>query len=95
MAINHNNETSSEEIIKSVKTSNKYQREIKPDVFVDVYDVLDAWSVTDPAIQHAIKKLLQPGARGVKSASQDIDEAIASLERAKELKFYRGNDAKE
>ena len=40
------------------KPLNKYMREIKPDVWVDVYDVLRAFNVTDAAFQHAIKKLL-------------------------------------
>ncbi len=39
----------------------KYHREIKPGVFVDVYDVLHAWGVINPALQHLIKKALQPG----------------------------------
>lgn len=63
----------------------KYQREIKPNVFVDVYDVLLAFNVTNPATQHAIKKLLAPGRRGVKSADQDLKEAMQSIERAIEL----------
>ena len=54
-------------------------------VIVDVYDVLRAGDVTCPAIQHAIKKLLQPGQRGSKSAAQDLREAIGSIERAIQL----------
>ena len=54
-------------------------------VVVDVYDVLRAWDVRDPAIQHAIKKLLQPGQRGSKSAAQDLREAIGSIERSIQL----------
>ena len=54
-------------------------------VIVDVYDVLRAWDVTCPAIQHAIKKLLQPGQRGSKSAAQDLREAIGSIERSIQL----------
>ena len=50
---------------------NKYLKTIKlvdgSIIEIDVYDVLHAWNVTNPAIQHAIKKLLQPGARGTKS----------------------------
>jgi hypothetical protein len=49
---------------------------------VDVYDVLRAFSVTDPAIQHAIKKLLCTGIRGHKDSRQDLEEAIQSIERA-------------
>lgn len=64
---------------------NKYKREIKPGVEVDIYDVLIAWNVTNPAIQHAIKKLLQPGQRGHKDAIQDLQEAMLSIGRAIEL----------
>lgn len=62
-----------------------YRREIRPGVWVDVYDVLVAWHVTNPADAHAIKKLLMPGQRGAKSAEQDRREAIAAIYRAIEL----------
>jgi len=48
---------------------------------VDVYRVLLMFSVTDPCIQHAVKKLLVAGGRGSKDIQKDISEAIASLER--------------
>ena len=35
---------------------NKYSKEIRKGVFVDVYDVLKAFDVKCPAMQHAIKK---------------------------------------
>lgn len=63
----------------------KYHREIKPGVWVDVYDVLSAWQVQNPALQHLIKKALQPGARGHKSREQDLSDIVASAVRAKEL----------
>lgn len=63
----------------------KYHREIKPGVFVDVYDVLAAWNVTNPALQHLIKKALQPGARGHKTTEQDMQDIIDSAIRAKQL----------
>lgn len=72
----------------------KYQREIKGEtlagqgdkiVIIDVYDVLKAFNVTNPATQHAIKKLLASGQRGYKDTQQDLDEAIQSIQRAKEL----------
>jgi len=63
----------------------KYHVEINPGVWVDVYDVLTAYTVTNPADAHAIKKMLCPGKRGAKSANQDRREAIQSLERAIEL----------
>ena len=33
---------------------------------MDVYRILKEWEVTDPCIEHAIKKLLCAGKRGVK-----------------------------
>lgn len=64
---------------------NKYKREIKKGVHVDVYDVLKAFKVECPAIQHAIKKMLCSGQRGVKGVEQDKREAIESIERSIEL----------
>jgi len=72
---------------------NKYQREI-PYLdqngalcicSIDVYDVLKAFDVTCPATAHAIKKLLAAGERGHKDKQTDLDEAIQSIQRAKEL----------
>lgn len=60
---------------------NRYARTING-ATVDVYDILRAFNVTCPATQHAIKKLLMPGQRGGKSATQDLREALASVQRA-------------
>ena len=60
---------------------NKYQRQV-PSTTIDIYDILNAYRVTCPATQHAIKKLLQPGERGHKDKLTDLREALASIERA-------------
>jgi len=60
---------------------NKYQVHIKGNT-CDVYDVLKAFDVRNPAIQHAIKKLLMPGKRGHKDKIQDLLEAKQSIVRA-------------
>lgn len=60
---------------------NKYQRQV-PSTTIDIYDILNAYRVTCPATQHAIKKLLQPGERGHKDKLTDLREALASVERA-------------
>jgi hypothetical protein len=54
-------------------------------VTIDVYDVLKAFDVVNPATQHAIKKLLKGGERGFKDVNKDYQEAIESIERAIEL----------
>lgn len=53
---------------------------------VDVYRVLDLYEVTDPCLQHAIKKLLCAGGRGAKDMEQDVQEAIDTLERYKAMR---------
>ena len=54
---------------------------------IDVYRVLALFNVTDPCLQHAIKKLLVAGGRGGgKDISQDIQEAVDSLARWQEMK---------
>jgi len=63
---------------------NKYARTING-ATVDVYDILAAFNVTCPATQHTVKKLLMPGKRGGKSVTQDLREALASVQRAIEM----------
>ena len=77
---------------------NKYQRKLtnpiikemdgcltdmELEVIIDVYNVLDAYPSGCPPIDHAIKKLLCTGSRGLKDWETDLQEAIDSLERAK------------
>ena len=69
--------------IKRITTS-KYTKAIHG-VSVDVYDVLQAWGVSNPALQHLIKKALQCGQRGHKDNAQDLQDIIESAIRAKEL----------
>lgn len=62
----------------------KYNRTIKG-VSVDIYDILHAFEVTNPALQHLIKKALCPGQRGHKDRMQDLMEVRDSAIRAIEL----------
>lgn len=54
-------------------------------VHIDVYDVLHAWRVQNPALQHLVKKALQPGERGHKTREQDLRDIVASAIRAQEI----------
>lgn len=54
--------------------------------YVDVYRILALYNVTDPTVQHAIKKLLVAGGRGAKEQRKDIEEAIASLQRGIQIR---------
>jgi hypothetical protein len=64
---------------------NKYMREVKPGVWVDVYDVLRAWGVVDPCLQHLLKKALASGQRGHKDLKEDLEDILASAKRAVEM----------
>lgn len=80
---------------------NKYVRQIHAvDDFngfmnVDVYSVLQAFAVTCPARQHAIKKLLCSGLRGQKDSQQDLEEARESITRAIQMEMQRQNNEKQ
>lgn len=52
---------------------------------LDIYRILKLYNVCDPCLQHAIKKLMCAGKRGVKNQTQDINEAILSLQRLLEM----------
>lgn len=75
--------------------TNKYQRNISSTlgisspvgttITIDVYDVLKAFDVTDPALQHLIKKALCAGLRGHKDRAQDLQDILDSAKRAVEL----------
>lgn len=58
-------------------------------VIVDVYQVLEAFDVTCPARQHAIKKLLCSGLRDKGTAGQDLHEARDAITRAIALQAQR------
>ena len=57
---------------------------------IDVYRVIDLWEITDPALQHALKKVLAAGKRGAKNQSQDVAEAIDSLVRFQDMQAENG-----
>lgn len=88
----HYSETPKPDVIEH-GNNNKYSRKIKTivvdgidhDIYVDVYDVLTAFKTTNPANDHAIKKQLATGQRGVKGVIQDLTEARDSLNRAIEI----------
>jgi len=74
---------------KTPRAASKYHRQIRTEA-VDVYDVLTAFDVRNPAIQHAVKKLLAPGQRGAKDKLTDLREALQSIERAIQIEDAEG-----
>jgi hypothetical protein len=73
-------------------TKNKYSREIAKGVWIDVYDVLRAFEVTDPCLQHLVKKALAVGKRGHKDAEEDYRDILASSKRALEMYVAWNNE---
>lgn len=81
----------SREVYELMKTKeaedkgSKYRHKIcdrhKPDVVieVDVYDVLDAFGITNQAWGHGLKKFLCAGKRGHKDVEKDIKEGCHSM----------------
>lgn len=63
--------------------------EMPQKVLTDVYAVLEAFSVTCPAVGHCVKKLLCAGQRGKGTALDDLIGAEAALSRAIELERQR------
>ena len=69
----------------SEQKHNHYFKDVTHLKTIDVYRVLDLFGVSNPCIQHAVKKLLCSGQRGVKDTRQDVQEAITSLVRYLEM----------
>lgn len=74
-------------------SGSKYLREAACmiDGKLDVYAVLDAFTVTCPARQHAIKKLLCAGIRGKAGTLQDLSEARDAVDRAIQMQISKGS----
>lgn len=62
---------------------------------IDVYAVLEAFAVTCPARQHAVKKLLCTGIRGKGDTIQDLTEARDAIDRAIQMQIARNKEAAE
>lgn len=64
--------------------SNFYDRFKVVGEMVDFYKICLLYEITDPCIQHALKKLLRAG-RSHKPIQEDIQNAIDTLKRWQEL----------
>src|SRR4051812_18502729 len=84
----HRNRLQQEHRMETVATRHPhYHKDVKHLETIDVYRVLNLFNVTDPCLQHAIKKLLVAGGRGAgKNISRDVKEAIDSLQRWQEMR---------
>lgn len=78
------------------KSGSKYLRQMTclVDGKADVYAVIDAFNVTCPARQHALKKLLCAGIRGKNDCTQDLIEARDAVDRAIQMEGSRNAGSK-
>ena len=65
--------------------SGQHDRFMFGGVRMDPYRIFSVYGIAHPAQQHAIKKLLRAG-QSIKTLDQDIDEAIDTLNRWKEMR---------
>lgn len=75
--------------LKTIKAAAGSYAEMTEGIRVDVYAVIEAFGVTCPARQHAIKKILCAGTRGKGDTIADLTGAIAALNRAIQLEEVR------
>lgn len=63
-----------------------YFRDVRHLDKIDIYRVAQLFDVSDPALQHALKKIMAAGRRGAKDSAKDVGEAIVALRRWQEMR---------
>ena len=89
----HDYEISKGILIRVDKEGNKsqavkhahYKKDVKHLDYIDVYRIIDLYELHDPCFQHALKKILVPGARGHKDLTKDINDIIDTMQRKLEM----------
>ena len=62
-----------------------YKKDVRHLNYIDVYRIIDLYELHDPCFQHALKKILVPGARGHKDLTKDINDIIDTMQRKLEM----------
>jgi len=62
-----------------------YKKDVRHLDYIDVYRIIDLYELHDPCFQHALKKILVPGARGHKDLIKDINDIIDTMQRKLEI----------
>lgn len=71
--------------IERVRKHRHYFKDVSNIAEIDVYTVLKLFDVTDPCLQHIIKKALCAGKRGHKDMMEDLQNIVDTAIRAVEL----------
>lgn len=78
-------ETENTSVEQSARKHIHYFKDVSQLDVIDVYDVLKLFEVTDPCLQHIIKKALCAGKRGHKDLLTDLQNIVDTAIRAVEL----------
>ena len=62
-----------------------YKKDVRHLDYIDVYRIIELYELHDPCFQHALKKILVPGARGHKDLTKDINDIIDTMQRKIEM----------
>ena len=71
--------------IEQVRKHRHYFKDVSNIAEIDVYAVLKLFDVTDPCLQHIVKKALCAGKRGHKDMMEDLKNIVDTAIRAVEL----------
>ena len=71
--------------IERVRKHRHYFKDVSNIAEIDVYAVLKLFEVTDPCLQHIVKKALCAGKRGHKDMMEDLQNIVDTAIRAVEL----------
>ena len=71
--------------IEQVRKHRHYFKDVSNIAEIDVYAVLKLFDVTDPCLQHIVKKALCAGKRGHKDMIEDLQNIVDTAIRAVEL----------
>ena len=71
--------------IEHVRKHRHYFKDVSNIAEIDVYAVLKLFDVTDPCLQHIVKKALCAGKRGHKDMIEDLQNIVDTAIRAVEL----------
>lgn len=76
--------TDDEQLEKELSLVEKYPhyyKDVRHLNILDIYRFFDLFEVTDPCLQHSLKKMAVGGKRGAKDYEKDIKEAMDTLKR--------------
>ena len=79
------NNTNERFLVPLTEKHSHYKKDVRHLDYIDVYRIIDLYELHDPCFQHALKKILVPGARGHKDLTKDINDIIDTMQRKLEM----------